>query len=130
MSLILSSSPLPPSLSCPSSIPLSLLLSLPPSLLSLPPAPLLPPSADRLKGIAGAALQTGGELADNDIIAAVADAAANQITADDDATVGERIGMLAEDITAGVTDAGLVSESTGQVLKDVSEAITNAAETT
>ncbi len=99
-------------------------------LLSLPPAPLLPPSADRLKGIAGAALQTGGELADNDIIAAVAEAAANQITADDDATVGERIGMLAEDITAGVTDAGLVSESTGQVLKDVSEAITNAAETT
>ena len=98
----------------------------------LPPSPLLlpsSPSADRLKGIAGTAVQTGGELADNDIAATVTEGAANQITADDDATVGERIGMLAEDASAGVTDAGLVNESTGKVLEDVSEAVTQAAET-
>ena len=49
----------------------------------------------------------------------MAEGTANQITADSDATVGERIGMLAEDITAGVIDAGLVNDTTGQVLKDV-----------
>ena len=90
--------------------------------------PSLPPSADRLKGIAGAIVQTGGELADNDVVATVAEAVANQITADDDATVGERIGMLAGDVTAGVTDAGLMNGSAGQVLKVVSEAVTDAAE--
>ena len=59
----------------------------------------------------------------------MAEGTANQITADSDATVGERIGMLAEDITAGVIDAGLVNDTTGQVLKDVSETVTNTAET-
>ena len=111
------SHPLPPS-PFPLSLPLSLLL-----------APSLPPSADRLKGIAGAALQTGGELADNDIIAAVAEAAANQITADDDATVGERIGMLAGDVTAAVVDSGLIEneqaltviEAVGDVVKEQAE---------
>jgi len=98
-------------------------------LLSLPPAPLLPPSADRLKGIAGAALQTGGELADNDIIAAVADAAANQITADDDATVGERIGMLAGDVTAAVVDSGLIeNEQALTVIKAVGDVVQEQAE--
>ena len=97
-----------------------------------PPPPLLlpsPPSADRLKGIAGASVQAGGELADNDIVAAVAEGAANQITADDDATIGDRIGMLAEDTTAGVVDSGLIEneqtltviEAAGDVVKEQAE---------
>ena len=96
---------------------------------SLPSSLSLPPSADRLKGIAGAIVQTGGELSDNAIVATVAEAAANQIKADDDATVGERIGMLAGDVTAGVVDSGLIeNEQALTVIKAVGETVQEQAE--
>ena len=118
------------SLNHPSSLPPSFL---PPS--SLPPSFLpclltsLCTSADRLKAVAGTALQTAGELADNDIIAAVAEGAANQITADDDTTLGERIGMLAGDVTAGVVDSGLIeNEEALTVIKAVGDVVQEQAE--
>ena len=99
---------------------------------SLPPYPsssLSSPSADRLKAVAGAALETAGELADNEIVAAVAEGAANQITADDDTTIGERIGMLAGDVTAGVVDSGLIeNEEALTVIKAVGDIVQEQAE--
>ena len=74
-------------------------------------------------------MKTAGELADNDIIAAVAEGAANQITADDDTTIGERIGMLAGDVTAGVADSGLIeNEEALTVIKAVGDMVQEQAE--
>ena len=86
-------------------------------------------SEDRLKAGAGTALEGAGDITDNEIIGTVAEGAANQITADDDATLGERIGMLAEDATAGVVDSGLIEneqaltviEAAGGVVKEQAE---------
>ena len=63
------------------------------------------------------------------MVGAVAEVAANQITADDDATVGERIGMLAGDVTTAVVDSGLIEneqaltviEAVGDVVKEQAE---------
>ena len=63
------------------------------------------------------------------MVGAVAEIAANQITADDDATVGERIGMLAGDVTAGVVDSGLIeNEQALTVIKAVGETVQEQAE--
>ena len=86
-------------------------------------------SEDRLKAGAGTALEGAGDVTDNEVVGTVAEGAANQITADDDATIGDRIGMLAEDITAGVVDSGLIEneqaltviEAAGDVVKEQAE---------
>ena len=63
------------------------------------------------------------------MVGAVAEVAANQITADDDATVGERIGMLAGDVTAAVVDSGLIeNEQALTVIEAVGDVVQEQAE--
>ena len=86
-------------------------------------------AGDRLKAGAGTALEGAGDITDNEVVGAVAKGAANQITADDDTTVGERIGMLAGDVTAGVVDSGLIeNEEALTVIKAVGDVVQEQAE--
>ena len=74
-------------------------------------------------------MEGAGDITDNEVVGAVAKGAANQITADDDTTVGERIGMLAGDVTAGVVDSGLIeNEEALTVIKAVGDVVQEQAE--
>lgn len=84
--------------------------------------------ADRFKAGAGTAVETAGELTGNDTVAAVAGAAANQITADGDAPIEERLAMLAGDATGFAGDSGLLGDDLGQMATTIGEVIGDNAE--
>jgi len=73
-------------------------------------------------------VETAGELTGNDTVAAVAGAAANQIKADDDAPLEERLAMLGGDAAGAVGSSGLLGDVMGEVVTNVGEVITDNAE--
>ena len=66
-------------------------------------------------------METAGELAGDDTAAAVTGAAANQIKADDDAPIEERLAMLVGDATGAISDSGLLGAEMGQIVTTVGE---------
>ena len=60
-------------------------------------------------------IETADELTGDDTVAAVTGGAANQIKADDDASIEERLAMLAGDVAGAVGDSGLLGDEMGQI---------------
>ena len=85
-------------------------------------------SEDRFKAGAGTAVETAGELTGDDTAAAVTGAVANQIKADDDAPIEERLAMLAGDATGAVGDSGVLGDEMGQIVTTVGEVVGDHAE--
>ena len=83
---------------------------------------------DRFKAGAGTAVETGGELTGDETVGAVAGAAANQITADGDAPIEERLAMLGGDAVSAADDSGLLGDVMGQIASNVGEVIADNAE--
>ena len=73
-------------------------------------------------------METAGELTGDDTAAAVTGAVANQIKADDDAPIEERLAMLAGDAAGAVGDSGVLGDEMGQIVTTVGEVIGDHAE--
>ena len=80
-------------------------------------------SEDRFKAVAGTAVETAGKLTGDDTVVAVTEVAANQIKADDDAPIEERLAMLAGDAAGAVGDSGLLGEEMGQIVTTVGKVV-------
>ena len=68
-------------------------------------------------------MEAAGELTEYDKVATVAKVAANQIKADDDAPIEERLVRLAGDATKAAGDSGLLGDKVGPIATIVGKVV-------